>query len=73
LKIPTNADVVKAMKKKLYEVQRLLRHLNMAPSVHTRANLKVWFNRPWEVEKVDEKFMRFKPSSNLVLEEDGGS
>jgi len=39
--IPTTADVVEALKEGLVEAQRLLKHLNMVPSVHTRANLKV--------------------------------
>lgn len=73
LEIPTNAEVVLALKEGLTEAQRLLRHLNMAPSVHARANLKVWFNKPWELETTDEKFMKFKSTSKLVFGEDGDS
>ena len=39
-KIPTTADVVLALKEGLTKAQRLLRHLNMALSVHARPNLK---------------------------------
>ena len=46
LEIPTNNEVVLALKEGLIETQRLLWHLNMAPSVHAKANLKVWFNKP---------------------------
>jgi hypothetical protein len=45
----------------------------MAPSVHARANLKTWFNKPWELEKVDERFMKFKHGSRPVSGEDGDS
>lgn len=71
LEIPTNVEVVLALKEGLKRAQRLLRHLNMAPSVHARAKLKVWFNKPWELERIDEKFMKFKSTSKPVLGEDG--
>ena len=65
--IPTTADVVLTLKEGLTEAQHLLRHLNMALSIHTRPNLKVWFNRPWKLERADKKFMKFKPASAPIL------
>ena len=53
--------------------QAILRHLNMAPTVHARASLKVWFNKPWELEKTDEGFMKFKEGAAPVRGEDGDS
>ena len=43
----------------------------MAPSMHARPQLKVWFTKLWEVEKADGKFLNFKPSCTPVLGEDG--
>jgi hypothetical protein len=73
LEIPTNVEVVLALKEGLIEAQQLLRHLNMAPSVHARANLKVWFNKPWELDTTYEKFMKFKSTSKPVFGENGDS
>ena len=46
--ISTNAEVVSALQEGFRMAQMMLRHLNMAPSVHARPNLKLWFNKLWE-------------------------
>lgn len=55
--IGTHTEVVLALQEGLKMAQIMLRHLNMAPSVHARASLKIWFTKPWEVVKSNERFM----------------
>ena len=69
--IGTNAEVVLALHKGLKMVHTMLRHLNMAPSIHAHPALKVWFSKLWELEKTDERFMKFKQGGTPVRGEDG--
>ena len=49
--IASDADVVAALKEGSKEAQKVLRVLNMAPSVHARE--KEWFLKPWNLERLD--------------------
>lgn len=43
----------------------------MASTIHATTSRKVWFNKPWLIEKVDPKFMAYTPAANPVRGEDG--
>ena len=69
--ISTNVEIVSALEEGLKMAQTMLRQLNMAPSMHARPSYKVWFQKPWEVEKIDERFMKVKAAGRAVRGEDG--
>lgn len=71
--IDSNADVVNALKEGLLEAQRTLRGLNMVPTVHAAPAKKVWFLKPWVIEKDDPTWLSCTPAATPVLGEDGDS
>lgn len=68
--IGTNTKVVSTLRESLKMAQIMLHHLNMAPSVHARASLKIWFTKPWEVVKLDKGSMKLKHDSRFMSRED---
>ena len=63
--------LVSALEEGLLEAQRVLRSLNMAPSIQARPAIKQWFYKPWLVEKTDPRHMAFVPRTRIVRGEDG--
>ncbi|KAL3677704.1 hypothetical protein R1sor_020660 [Riccia sorocarpa] len=48
--VSTDSDIILALEEGFKEAQTLLRVLDMAPSVHCRADKAAWFKRPWDFE-----------------------
>lgn len=71
--ISTNAEVVAALQEGLKEAQGMLWSLNMAPSTQCQPRRKVWFEKPWVLEKADPKSFAYKPNARPVFGEDGDS
>ena len=69
--ISSNTKVVEALKEGFQLAQRTLRGLNVAPTVHAAPAKKVWFVKPWVIEKEDSAFMAYSPAVNPVRGEDG--
>jgi len=71
--IPDNDSIVGALREGLKEAQQMMRVLNMAPSVQCQAKKRIWYDKPWVVERSDPKSFAYSPSGRVVSGEDGDS
>ena len=71
--IPSDVEVIAALKEGFKEAQGMLRSLNMAPSPQCISKNKIWYEKPWVVERADSKSFAYKPTSRPVSGEDGDS
>jgi hypothetical protein len=71
--VSCDAEVILALQEGLKEAQAMLRALNMAPSSHCQSKKKIWYEKPWVVEKADPKSWAYKPSARPTSGEDGDS
>ena len=71
--ISTNEEVISALQEGLKEAQGMLCSLNMAPSTQCQAKKKIWYEKPWVLERADPKSFAYKPSSRPISGEDGDS
>ena len=71
--ISSNAEVISALKDGLKEAQALFRPLNMAPSPQCVAKKKVWYEKPWVIERADLRSCAYKATVRPVSGEDGDS
>ena len=69
--ISSNTEVAEALKEGFQLAQHTLWGLNMAPTVHAAPTKKVWFVKPWMIEKEDFAFMAYCLATNPVHGEDG--
>ena len=69
--VSTNEGVVKALNQGLKEAQRVITSLNMAPNPQVAAKLRVWFDKPWIVERADKLSFAWAATSKPVRGEDG--
>ena len=68
--VHSNEEVVSALKG-LKDAQRMQNSLNMAPNSHAPASKKVWFEKPWMVERADKQSFAYTPTSKPIRGEDG--
>ena len=71
--IPDNDSVVGALQEGLKEAQQMMQVLNMAPSIQCQAKKRIWYDKPWIVERFDPKSFAYCPSRRAVFREDGDS
>ena len=69
--ISSNDLMIATLQEGLKYAQRLINCLNMAPSAHATAKQKLWFEKPWVVERDDKKCFVFEAPSKPVRGEDG--
>ncbi|CAM6085927.1 unnamed protein product [Calypogeia fissa] len=69
--IQTDACLIEALKEGFQEAQKLLRVLEMAPSIHCQPSKARWFHQPWQFEQVLQKNSTDLASSPAEIGDDG--
>ena len=71
--ISTNGEVISALQEGLKQAKSMLRSLNMAPSTQCQPRRRIWYDKPWLVERKDPKCFHYKPGARPTSGEDGDS